>query len=159
MQGGASRERAKSPKHSLSFRFREEYGAGRLKEELFPNSDVENFNSIALRAGYNNSWIHSNSAQRQVGSMIRDQWMRESMRDIVSSDDFQKNLQTLVSGGGSDHSDLLDRVHVIVQRRLDELTPRMVKEIIQQMIRDHLGWLVVWGGVCGGLIGLIASFL
>jgi hypothetical protein len=35
----------------------------------------------------------------------------------------------------------------------------MVKEIMQQMIRDHLGWLVVWGGVFGGLIGLVTTFI
>jgi hypothetical protein len=34
----------------------------------------------------------------------------------------------------------------------------MVKEIIQTMIRKHLGWLVVWGGVFGGIIGLAMSF-
>jgi uncharacterized membrane protein YheB (UPF0754 family) len=50
-------------------------------------------------------------------------------------------------------------VNVIVENRLEELTPRMVKEIIQQMIRAHLGWLVVWGGVCGGMIGLVASLI
>lgn len=33
-------------------------------------------------AGYNNSWIHSNAAQRVAGSMIRDQWMRQSMIDM-----------------------------------------------------------------------------
>jgi len=27
------------------------------------------------------------------------------------------------------------------------------------MIRRHLGWLVVWGGVFGGLIGLVVTFL
>lgn len=86
VQGGASRIPSRSPKHSLSFRFREEYGAGRLKEELFPGSEVENFNSIALRAGYNNSWIHSSASQRVVGSMIRDQWMRESIRDMGHKD-------------------------------------------------------------------------
>lgn len=86
VQGGASRLPSKSPKHSLSFRFREQYGAGRLKETLFPGVDVENFNSIALRAGYNNSWIHSNSSQRQYASMIRDQWMRETMRDMGNED-------------------------------------------------------------------------
>ena len=86
VQGGASREPNKSPKHSLSFRFREEYGAGRLKQALFPDSDVDNFNSIALRAGYNNSWIHSDSNQRGRASMIRDQWMRESMLDMGHED-------------------------------------------------------------------------
>ena len=30
----------------------------------------------------------------------------------------------------------------------------MVKGIMQDMIRAPLGWLVVWGGVFGGLIGL-----
>ncbi len=84
--------------------------------------------------------------------------MRQSISDISSSPDFQKKLQKLLSSSG-DHSELLDRVQLIVEKRLTELTPRMVKEIIQQMIRAHLGWLVVWGGVCGGLIGLIASIL
>jgi len=86
VQGGASRIPSRSPKHSLSFRFREEYGAGRLKEALFPDSEVANFNSIALRAGYNNSWIHSDGNQRSRASMIRDQWMRESMLEMGSED-------------------------------------------------------------------------
>jgi len=54
---------------------------------------------------------------------------------------------------------LLDKVELIVDQRLDELTPQLVKEIIQRMIREHLGWLVVWGGVIGGLIGLLTSLL
>jgi len=83
--------------------------------------------------------------------------MRSSVKEIVSSHDFQEKLQALATGEASDHSELLDRVSAIVEKRLEELTPTMVKEIIQQMIRTHLGWLVVWGGVCGGLIGLIAS--
>ena len=36
---------------------------------------------------------------------------------------------------------------------------KQVKEIMQNMIRDHLGWLVVWGGVFGGLMGLLSSLL
>ena len=82
VQGGASRNTGKSPKHSLSFRFRAEYGAGKLRAELFPDSPVGAFNVIALRAGYNNSWIHSSSDQRTRGSMIRDQWAREAMYDM-----------------------------------------------------------------------------
>ena len=83
--------------------------------------------------------------------------MRTSVKEIVSSKDFQEKIQALVTGGERAHSELLERVSAIVEKRLEELTPTMVKEIIQQMIRIHLGWLVVWGGVCGGLIGLIAS--
>ncbi|MDW2334446.1 DUF445 domain-containing protein, partial [Vibrio sp. 1069] len=34
-----------------------------------------------------------------------------------------------------------------------------VKEMVQRMIKEHLGWLVVWGGVFGGLIGVISTFI
>lgn len=67
--------------------------------------------------------------------------MREQLADISVSDD------------------ILKKVDVIVSSRLEELTPQMVKEIIERMIQEHLGWLVVWGGVFGGLIGLITTFV
>lgn len=50
-------------------------------------------------------------------------------------------------------------IKTMVDGRLNELTPKMVKEIIQGMIKEHLGWLVVWGGVFGALIGLVTSFI
>ena len=46
----------------------------------------------------------------------------------------------------------------IMERELLKLTPKKVKEIIEDVIREHLGWLVVWGNVFGGLIGLISYF-
>lgn len=51
------------------------------------------------------------------------------------------------------------KVEKMIDLRLAELTPEQVKQIIDQMIREHLGWLVVWGGVFGALIGLVSSFL
>jgi Na+/H+ antiporter NhaD/arsenite permease-like protein len=46
-----------------------------------------------------------------------------------------------------------------VNLRLEELTPKMVKEIVQDMIKEHLGWLVIWGAVFGGLIGLASAVI
>ncbi len=54
---------------------------------------------------------------------------------------------------------LISKVEEIIDNRLNELTPQKVKEIVQDMIRVHLGWLVVWGGVFGGLIGLLVGIL
>ena len=48
---------------------------------------------------------------------------------------------------------LLNQVEQIIDQRLDELTPEQVKNIIDDMMRKHLGWVVVWGGAVGGLIG------
>lgn len=52
-----------------------------------------------------------------------------------------------------------NEIELIVDSRLAELTPEHVKIIVKDMIHKHLGWLVVWGGVIGVLIGLILSFL
>jgi len=35
----------------------------------------------------------------------------------------------------------------------------MVKEMLHGLMKEHLGWLVVWGGVFGGLIGIISALL
>lgn len=87
--------------------------------------------------------------------------MRASVKGIVASEDFQEKLQAHLGSGDQPaaSSELLEQVSLIVEKRLEELTPQMVKKIIQEMIRAHLGWLVVWGGVCGGLLGLVAGLL
>jgi len=40
-----------------------------------------------------------------------------------------------------------------------ELTPQTVKEMTEEMIREHLGWLIVWGNVFGACMGLTAKVL
>ena len=47
----------------------------------------------------------------------------------------------------------------IIDARLEKLTPLMVKEMVYKLINEHLSWLVVWGGVFGGAIGLLSSFV
>ena len=84
--------------------------------------------------------------------------MRGAVKDIAKSDDFKAAFQAgLPAEAITD--DILQKIEAIVTARLDELTPQAVKEIIQNMIREHLGWLVVWGGVFGGLIGLLAALI
>ncbi len=83
--------------------------------------------------------------------------IREYILIEITSPDF---FSTIAASGSLDISAIvMKKVTEIVQARLDELTPVMVKEIVQQMIRQHLGWLVVWGGVFGGAIGLAMSFV
>ena len=65
-----------------------------------------------------------------------------------------KEVKSLETGKKNLGSSLLTQVEQLIDQRLDELTPGQVKNIIQAMIRKHLGWLVVWGGAVGGCIGL-----
>lgn len=45
----------------------------------------------------------------------------------------------------------------LMTEKLRELTPEMVKTLMEDVIRRHLGWLVVWGNVFGALIGLVSG--
>ena len=40
-----------------------------------------------------------------------------------------------------------------------ELTAERVKKLIEVVMRVHLGWLVVWGNIFGGVIGLLSELV
>ena len=82
--------------------------------------------------------------------------MKAAVIKIVNSTTFNETLQQHMQNS-SLNDDMLISIENVIDSRLDELTPQMVKEIVQRLIRDHLGWLVIWGGVFGGLIGFISS--
>ena len=84
--------------------------------------------------------------------------MEAALGDITQDPKFTLLLQQELTQPDV-QQDLHVKINTIVEQRLNELTPKMVKDIIQNMIREHLGWLVVWGGVFGGLIGLLAASL
>jgi hypothetical protein len=84
--------------------------------------------------------------------------MRLSLKEITHSETFQETVHSKISESTAS-DDIHERVGDIVRKRLDELTPGMVKDIIQEMIRSHLGWLVVWGGFFGAVIGLMATLI
>ena len=50
-------------------------------------------------------------------------------------------------------------VHLRRLKKLEQLDAGTVKRMMEEVIRQHLGWLVVWGNVFGGLLGLGAAFL
>ena len=84
--------------------------------------------------------------------------MKSAVIEIVESDAFnntmQKHLKSSSLGG-----DMIESIEDIIDTRLGELTPLMVKEMVYKLINEHLSWLVVWGGVFGGAIGLVSSLL
>ncbi len=84
--------------------------------------------------------------------------MAKFLEDAAASPRFTQAVNEQISRMTTSEQ-FLHRLDTVLRARLDELTPEMVRDIMQQMIRKHLGWLVVWGGVFGGLIGLATGLL
>ncbi len=79
--------------------------------------------------------------------------MQEFLRSVA------EDREVLADIAGHSTDALLLRVEGIVDQRLAQMTPELVKQIMQQMIERHLGWLVVWGGVVGALMGLAVALV
>lgn len=80
IHGGASRRAERSPKKSFRLVFRDEYGEGRLDAPLFPDSTVEDFDTLVLRAGYNRSWIHPDALQRDRAQYLHERFANDIER-------------------------------------------------------------------------------
>ncbi len=82
--------------------------------------------------------------------------LQTSIISITASDAFQEVVNEALKSEDLS-ADVYEKLSRIVNARLEELTPKMVKDIVQEMIKEHLGWLVIWGAVFGGLIGLVSA--
>jgi hypothetical protein len=81
IQGGSSRN-PDTPKHSLSLRFRRQYGAGKLDYPVYRDAPagetaVEQFDYLQLRSGYNFGWYHRHYYQARHAQYNRDQWVND----------------------------------------------------------------------------------
>lgn len=98
----------------------------------------------------------------QLGGMLSMIGGRKALEAL--KEPFIKKLRVIIEdfikeNAGNDNStdELFLKIENILDARLADLSPNDIKTIIQKMIKEHLGWLVVWGGFFGGLLGLIFS--
>ena len=98
----------------------------------------------------------------QLGGMLAMIGGRKALEPL--KEPFVKKLKVIIedfikdnSGNNNSTDELLLKIEKILDSRLGDLSPNDIKIIIQKMIREHLGWLIVWGGFFGGLLGLVFS--
>ena len=80
IQGGSSRLIGKTPKHPFRLVFKGDYGETELHYDLFGGEATADFDTLTLRAGFNNSWTHWEAAQRQRAQFVRDQWAHDTQQ-------------------------------------------------------------------------------
>jgi len=98
----------------------------------------------------------------QLGGMLAMIGGRKALEPL--KEPFIKKLKVIIedfikenAGNNNSTDELFLKIENILDARLADLSPNDIKTIIQKMIREHLGWLVVWGGFFGGLLGLVFS--
>jgi len=84
--------------------------------------------------------------------------LKSAVVKIVSSNTFKEQMGYHLQKS-SLNEDLRSSVEELITKRLEDLTPKMVNDLVHKLIHTHLGWLVIWGGVFGGLMGLLSSIL
>ncbi len=89
MQGHASRDNVRTPKHSFRLLFRGRYGPAKLRYRWFPDTEVAAFNTLVLRACFTDAWttryspgndtLPLGARYRPEDSLyLRDIWMKDS---------------------------------------------------------------------------------
>ncbi len=124
VHGNASRRPYRMQKHSLRLTFTGLYGPPKLEYALFPESDVDEFNQLVLRACFTDSWgLVSWGASRyrpNDSQYTRDVWMKDSLGDMGQPSSHGNFVHLYVNG-------LYFGLHNLTERFADDL------------LADHLG--------------------
>ena len=147
-----------------------------ILQELFTETQINNFlldnkvtssDAIINKIDFDKVFIGLVEAIEgsQLGGMLAMVGGRKALDPL--KDPFTKKLKIIIEdfvteNTSSDNNldttaSLLLKIENILDARLADLSPEDIKLIIQKMIKEHLGWLVVWGGFFGGLLGLLLS--
>ena len=147
-------------------------------KEFFSRNNVEVFTSkiseeaiisISKNINYNNIFegLTESIESSQLGgmlSMVGGKKALEPLRKpiIIKLETLFKSIienEKRANFGDEIVDNVYVRIEKLIDDRLNELSPQDVKKIIQKLIDKHLGWLVIWGGVFGGFIGIISFFI
>ena len=100
----------------------------------------------------------ADSPQGMMLQLVGTQTVKPLVKQFVIG--FGSEIAPLLADEASvDVSAMRAQVDGLLETKLEELTPDRVKEMMEEVIREHLGWLIVWGNVFGGTIGLLSKAL
>lgn len=110
VHGGSSRSHSITPAHSLRLHFRGEYGATKLEFPLYEGLDSTTFDTIVLDANSSDNWTSVNTATGRVAQFIRNQWAKDTQRDMGNLAVPGKFVHVYINGLYWGLYDMLERI-------------------------------------------------
>ncbi|MFT5498355.1 MAG: hypothetical protein ACI9TH_003766, partial [Kiritimatiellia bacterium] len=77
IHGGAGRNRDFF-KHNFRFIFKAPYGPTKLQHDLFGGNATDAFDTLIIRAGFNNSWTRGSAGEERQAQLLRDEFIRRT---------------------------------------------------------------------------------
>lgn len=154
----------------LTHFFEEEYLRRFIEEhaELFPSAEELEGKLVAVLESERADEAIRNQLERlkegPFGMMVRMAGV-DMLKPLIQqfliglAAELAPQLSKLSGQDALDIPALRERVGLLLESKLVELTPEIVKQMMERVIREHLGWLIVWGNVFGGAIGLVSRVL
>jgi hypothetical protein len=143
IQGGHGRRPEKSPKHSLRLVFRSEYGPEKLNYSLFGKNSISTFNTIILRAGFGNTWIHWNHSERSMAQYLRDRWTKDTHSAMGHNSSQGSYVHLYINGlywGIYNPSERLDREYASTHLGGDEMDYDVIKDYTEVVDGNITAW-------------------
>ena len=97
ISGGRSRAPRATPKHSFRIAFRRKFGPGKLRHRLFPDSPMDRYDSLVLRAGFNHSWT-TGTAEKSYAQYLRNAFTRDAQNSTGSFNGSGRFVHLYVNG-------------------------------------------------------------
>ncbi|MCA9245594.1 MAG: lamin tail domain-containing protein [Planctomycetales bacterium] len=96
IHGFSWRNHANTPKHSFRLEFSDEHGPRKLEYPLFPDSPVDKFDSIVLRAQGGRAWAGPQDPVR--AQYLRDTFARDLAREMGATDGHAALVHLYING-------------------------------------------------------------
>lgn len=93
IHGSYSRRPDVTAKHSLRLHFRDDYGTSELNYPLFPDTQVDRFQVVVLRAIFEDAWLTGSRAL-----YLRDQWLGDTQNAMENLGFHGRYVQVYING-------------------------------------------------------------
>ncbi len=155
IQGGAGRLADKNPKHSFRLVFRDDYGPGKLKYDLFGGTATQKFNGLVLRATFGNSWRHWEPSQRNRATHLRDLWAKDTQLEMGHAAAHSKFFHLYLNGiywGLYNFSERIDDDFMESYFGGEKQDYDVMKDYAELMDGSKDAWNYLWSAVSGNIL-------